>query len=134
MDKKIIYTLGLKLKKYNLNFSYEKDNQVLTIVGKEKIWQKAIFYSIVIFLFTLVLLSSLGIRNGLFNIYGIAFCLFIIGWGLLRIVGLFNIWSVNNKFKKLFFKNSIELVSKKRITEIYQRKHQRFDIRNRKLE
>lgn len=49
MDKKIIYTLGLKFKKYNLNFKYEEDNQVLTIVGKEKIWQKAIFYSIVVF-------------------------------------------------------------------------------------
>lgn len=113
MDKKIIYTLGLKFKKYNLNFKYEEDNQVLTIVGKEKIWQKAIFYSIVVFFFTLVLLGNLGIRNGWFNIYGVVFCLFIIGLSILRIVGLFKIWSVNNKFKKLFFKNSIELVSKK---------------------
>jgi len=105
LDKKILYTLGLKFKRHNLVFSFDEQTQAL-ILGKNLKLKRKFLTGALIIVLTLIIgfiLISFGIRLRLLLLLPILFGGYIITNALSL--------SRNNKFEKIFSKSAIQLVS-----------------------
>ncbi len=110
MDKKVLYTLGLKFKRHHLIFDYDENSQTLTIGKTKKVMIKYIVGALIILLsfFFAGLINRLDIPMS--QVLKII-VLLLGGSGFVMIGNAYKL-SKNSKYKKVFSPNSIELLSK----------------------
>lgn len=128
MDEKIVYTLGLKFKRLNIDFKY--DDNVFTIGKTKKIVWGYVKGS-------LIALISLFFAIGIWPFTGFIFYLLYIpiftffAYGLLQILNSEKL-TIDNKYKKIFTTDSIELVSKREVLKFKKKdiKDIVFEIKN----
>ncbi len=126
MDKKKLYTLGLKFKRHQLEFDFDESSQFL-VMGKAKKVKRKLFIGIALILIGLVItifitLLQLGFAGRILRYL----FLIVIGYGVVESFKQFKLGRAN-KYRKLISSEAIKIESKEGIKKYLAEDIQKFE-------